>query len=154
MKRILGFGVVVLVACAPRISAPARTALDVDVFAAADRGWESVGLGQPGACLARARIEVARSESEFRRRCLLSACVSAAACWLDEEKVALFSPAREIEPGGEPGVHEAMHGLTRCHLPRARQDPYDAGHTNPRVWLQAGGATSAQARAREAYDGR
>lgn len=88
----------------------------------------------------------ARDYGEFADRCQLK-CDTAAAClvryivygpigqvrnkrgWL-----ALIEPGRAIENNGQPIVHEAMHALIKCHLRRSIVDPFDAGHTDPRVW--------------------
>lgn len=128
---------------------------------AVEGAWRAAGLPGPGSCLD--LVEVRRHDSLSR---YVDAC--------DGSRPGLYGPAARDSAGclasafrgvlGRPGwavhmapgyhddpalvEHELLHALTHCRLRRAYNDPFDAGHSDPRVWEASGGASSVQARAR------
>jgi hypothetical protein len=134
--------------------------LDDTVASATLAGWRGAGLPEPGehCYVARFRIEHAADRAEFEQLCWVPP-ERARSCFLwrleTHPAMELFSrvyPAAVLRPNVPPelvsllGVHELLHGLVDCALKRPNEDPYDAGHTDTRVW---GAGSTAEGRAQE-----
>jgi hypothetical protein len=116
--------------CAPRpISLPdeARQAED-----AAMAGWLAAGLP---ACPSLRSVGVRYAWAPCGNR-------NAAGC-VQQGVIVLREGQPVLDDQGGPVVHEWMH-LARYRCAGGR----DEGHTDPRVWIEAGGEGSAQGRAR------
>lgn len=146
MNAALRFGLLICSLCACVHSLP-RGSADGKTVAATEADWMASGLPGPGDCLD--FVEVRRHESE---RAYVDACdgdrpdlhASAAR----ESAGCLTSALRgfmgrrvwivHIAPGyhADAGLvdHELRHALTICHLRRPANDPFDATHTDQRVW--------------------
>lgn len=109
------------------------TPAQVDALAAAEQGWRRAGLPDPGDCLR--GLEVRHG----------SCGTPANSCLLHEGHwVVVIDEAATDRPAI---VHEAMHALYACTLPRLHwSDPYDARHTDRRVWAPEAGSAEVLAR--------
>ena len=144
---------VLLTACAfpPDV---ARPPLHQALLDGTRQGWEEAGLPPVGRTLHRARIEWARDELDFIRRCRWHPA-HAAACRTQESYqvglrvysavVLVLRPGQPLwDTTGSVVVHELLHAL-HGELLKTYGDPW---HQDARVWFAAGGEESAQGRAR------
>lgn len=140
----------------PSITSPERLALEAAVV-----GWTEA-LGEPDAreCGLDLVTVVHVTAARFRRACKIEPGPGGAGACLLYESVGFSrsAPIIVLRPGlddddvREAVIHESLHNFIECELDRSPRDPFDALHTDPRVWQGAGGATSAQARARAAVE--
>jgi hypothetical protein len=128
-------------------------------------GWKAAGFDAPGGRCALGSFQISRpdTEEEYHRSCPLksNACFK----WVLRDKepfhdqlrypLAIMRPDEMFDEATymRLAIHELLHGLTDCELARAWEDPYDAGHEDPSVWLSACGdspcTTSAEFYAQE-----
>jgi hypothetical protein len=146
MLRLAALLVLAISACVHGL--PPSSA-DAQAVSAVEGAWRASGLPGPGDCLE--LVEVRRHDSRAR---YLDAC--------DGGRPGLYGAAARdsagclgfalrgvigrrvwvvhVAPGyhADPTIvgHELRHALTACHLDRPRSDPFDAGHSDPRVWRQ------------------
>ena len=148
MNRWPIIGALLFGACGPALT---RTSSEQDVFRRTERAWVEAGLPEPGACLANAKV-LAADEAEYRAWCGGEgwSCLQWQNGLIERNRgpVIVLAPQTKVDELGEPLIHEALHALYSCTLPRlTNYDPYDAQHTDPRVWA-AKSVNSAQSRAR------
>lgn len=126
---------------------------------AAVDGWTEV-LGSPDEheCDVDLTTVVHATAESFERACRVKPGPGGAAACLLYESVGLkrSAPRIYLRPGltdaeaADAVIRESLHNLVECELRRSPWDPFDALHTDKRVWQSAGGVTSAQSKAREA----
>lgn len=135
MKRLLMlFSVVCFYACAALTLAPNSQAV-----ALAFEQWRAVGLPFDAKCPGNLDVIIAHDGDDFRARCFANmpgdntgGWAHKNACFVADGIVVAPSFTGVVRDGLI--VHEALHALYGCDL--AGADPYDAGHTDARVWGQ------------------
>lgn len=147
---VLRIGAVLLVAfvagCRPP---PVRTALESRAMHVAREAWTEM-LGKPRGSCSMERFDVvhARDDGDFRRWCYAPSC-SGASCLNHVWYKVVLRPGQELEPDGEPVIHEALHMFILCETSGTDAD---AGHTRRDVW-KANGPGTVQERAEKLYRG-
>jgi hypothetical protein len=121
--------------------------VDGRAVSAVEGAWSRAGLPGPGDCLE--LVEVRRYDSLRRyvdacdggRPGLYGAaardsagCLTVALRGVLGRRVWLVHVAPGYHADPEIVGHELRHALTACHLDRPRSDPFDAGHSDLRVW--------------------
>lgn len=144
---LLALAISALYSCAPRAH---ESTLERRVVAAAWEGWERAGLPDidESHCQTH-RFEIRYPDGGgFNALCYPSSTATANGCfrWLlvQHRAMDLYSIAKPVAvvdptlPVGasvpELALHELMHGLIDCTMHRDYLDPFDAGHTDVRVW--------------------
>lgn len=128
---------------------------DARAVSAVKGAWAGAELPSAGDCLD--RVEVIRHDlrRKFDEACagfhpgLYRAESAPAGCLTSSPRrgwLVNLAPGYHADAGAVE--HELLHALTHCRLRRPYNDPFDAGHSDPRVWEASGGASSAQSRAR------
>jgi len=137
-----------LAACS---SPTSQSPLEQRVLAATEAGWSAAGLPEPGERCYLDWFEVRFPDvAEFDRLCAPGTTATANGCfrWLRVERSGLREtisrPVAVIDPTlpaasivEDLAAHELFHGLVYCTLKRDRLDPYDASHSDKRVWVTA-----------------
>ncbi len=122
-----------------------------------ERAWVEAGdLPDPEDCIVRTRVSRHDDYGEFKASCrdpfsrsadprTLTGCMTwqfSKLPWRDVFYTVHIAPGNTHE--ASTIRHEACHVLLMCTGLKANGDPF---HSHPRVWAQAGGATSVQAAA-------
>lgn len=144
----------ILAACAslPRPVLAPDEQRAVEAFRAA---WTGAGMPSLASChLDRVRVLHTTTATEFTRRCFPYRPEGAASCISQDNvqqgmrvvglPVVVLRPGEPVDAKGEPIIHELAHAAYSC----AYGGMGDPLHTDPRVWIGAGGESSVQGQAR------
>jgi hypothetical protein len=121
---------------------------DAQAVSAVEGAWLASGLPGPGDCLELVEVRRHDSRAGYVSQCeglspgagSRDAAQHSAGCLTSELRGVLGKRVWvvHVAPGyhADPTIvgHELRHALTACHLDRPRSDPFDAGHSDPRVW--------------------
>lgn len=145
MKR-LALLVFTLVGCVHTVAPGSSSG---EAIAAVRGAWRAQGLPSAGDC-ATFDVRVHNSKRAFLERCDgVSPGMSSAAergavgCTTSSLQGLLGKRVWTIEVAPEAATdlalvqHEAIHVFVYCALTRPSADPFDAGHTDPRLWTAA-----------------
>ena len=154
MRRSAILAALAAASCVP--PAPELLPLERSAGQAVSVAWNSAALPFPSKndCdVSRFSVRIA-SATDYATSCL-GAPEASAGCtnfssdgsWFSSPlyPIVVISPTWKSEPGII--VHELLHAYVYCSESGKPGDPFDANHTDSRVWKAAGGESSVQARA-------
>jgi hypothetical protein len=120
---------------------------DAQAVSAVEGAWRASGLPKPGDCLELVEVRRHDSQSSYVDACdggrpgLYGAaardsagCLTSALRGVLGRRVWVVNVAPGYESDAALLEHELRHALTYCHLNRPRSDPFDAQHSDLRVW--------------------
>jgi hypothetical protein len=120
---------------------------DAQDVSATEAAWVGAGLPGPGDCLELVEVRRHGAERAYVDACDggrpgmygaaardSAGCLTVALRGVIGRRVWVVHVAPEFRHDPTIVGHELRHALTACHLTRPRSDPYDANHSDPRVW--------------------
>jgi hypothetical protein len=129
---------------------------DAQAVSAVEAAWRASGLPSPGDCLELVEVRRHQSLSAYVDACdggrpgLYGAaardsagCLTSALRGVIGRRVWIVNVAPGYHTDPTIVGHELRHALTACHLDRPRSDPFDAGHSDLRVWASPNGPAHA-----------
>lgn len=146
-KRWLAMALLAAAACTHNLPAnsPDRRAL-----AAVEQAWRASDLPDPGDCLERAQVKRYGTLEAYVAACDGGSPGMAEAFGVSKTSGCLTFALRafgsraaliHVAPGFHEDMallqHEAMHALTSCVMNRLPTDPFDALHSERRIWTAA-----------------
>lgn len=139
-----------LAACRPQ---PMRTRNDSRAIASAEQAWRETGRSLRYCPTAHFDVIYTRDDAEYRKLCFIKpeapAAALGASCLNHTWYRVVLRAGQELEPDGEPVIHEMLHLFILC---ASGGIDADATHARRDVW-KANGPGTIQGRAERIYQG-